>query len=164
MQARYRTEADIAIIELFGRVEIESAESFKKDCLQRLQGHKVIFDLAGLNFVGSTGILAFLEALQDFAMQNPNMFKMCYVGSEFRKIFAATSLSCIEIFENLQMAIVAYQVIETTENRAAQVVPFKREASIFKDLDIVETAVAQAEELQFENKTSVEVVLENKNN
>lgn len=162
MQARFRQEADIAIIELFGRVEIESSDSFKKNCLEKLQGQKVIFDLAGLNFVGSTGILAFLESLQDFAMQNPHMFKMSHVGSEFKKIFAATSLSCIDIFENIQMATAAYNVIETTENQVGHAMPFKREASIFKDLDMIETAVAHAEELQFENKIITEQVFENK--
>ncbi len=139
MQARLKTEADIKIVELFGRVEIEGSESFKQNCLNALVGQKVIFDLAGLNFVGSTGILAFLEGLQDFAMQNPNRFKFCHVGSEFKKIFAATSLNCIEIFESLQMAITAYQNIETTQNVAVEMIPYKRDASIFKDLDIIET-------------------------
>ncbi len=138
MQARFKTEADIQIIELFGRVEIEGSESFKQSCLNTLVGRKVIFDLAGLNFVGSTGILAFLEGLQEFAMQNPNRFKFCHVGSEFKKIFAATSLNCIEIFESLQMAVVAYQNIETNQNTATELIPFKRDTSIFKDLDIIE--------------------------
>jgi anti-anti-sigma factor len=164
MQARFRQEADIAIIELFGRVEIESSDSFKKNCLDKLQGQKVIFDLAGLHFVGSTGILAFLESLQEFAMQNPQMFKMSHVGSEFKKIFAATSLSCIDIFENIQMAVTAYHMIETTENQVGHIMPFRREVSIFKDLDIIETAVAQAEELQFDNKTLTEQIFENKDN
>ena len=139
MQARLKNEADIKIVELFGRVEIEGSESFKQNCLNALVGQKVIFDLAGLNFVGSTGILAFLDGLQDFAMQNPNRFKFCHVGSEFKKIFAATSLNCIDIFESLQMAVAAYQNIETVQNTAVELIPFKRDASIFKDLDIIET-------------------------
>ena len=112
MQARIKTEADIRIVELFGRVEIESSESFKQNCLNTLVGQKVVFDLAGLQFVGSTGILAFLEGLQDFAIQNSNRFKFCHVGSEFKKIFAATSLNCIEIYESMQMAVSAYQNLE----------------------------------------------------
>ena len=138
MQARFKNENDIKIVELFGRVEIEASESFRANCLNGLQGQKVIFDLAGLNFVGSTGILAFLESLQDFAMQNPNRFKFCHVGSEFKKIFAATSLNCIEVFESLQMAVTAYQSIQTSDNVVAEPIPFKRDASIFKDLDIIE--------------------------
>ena len=145
MQARLKTEADIKIIELFGRVEIEGSESFKQNLLKNLMGQKVIFDLSGLNFVGSTGILAFLEALQDFAMQNPNRFKFCHVGSEFKKIFAATSLNCIEIFEAMPMAVSAYQNIESTQTQAAELIPFKRDASIFKDLDIIETASEEVE-------------------
>ncbi len=138
MQARLKNEADIKIVELFGRVEIEGSESFKLNCLNTLIGQKVIFDLAGLNFVGSTGILAFLEGLQEFAIQNPNRFKFCHVGSEFKKIFAATSLACIDIFESTQMALASYQNIETSQNTAVELIPFKRDASIFKDLDIIE--------------------------
>ena len=74
MQARLKTESEIKIIELSGRVEIEGSDSFRDMLFKSLIGHKIIFNMAGLNFVGSTGILAFLEALQDFAMQNPNRF------------------------------------------------------------------------------------------
>ena len=38
----------------------------------------------------------------------------------------------------MPMAITSYQNIESTLNSAAEMIPFKREASIFKDLDIIE--------------------------
>ena len=160
MQARLKTESEIKIVELFGRVEIEGSESFKQNLLNPMLGQKVIFDLAGLNFVGSTGILAFLEGLQEFAMQNPSRFKFCHVGSEFKKIFAATSLNCIEIFESMQMAISAYQNIESNQNTAAEVIPFKRDASIFKDLDIIETP----EDSETLPNVGVQIARENESN
>lgn len=133
MQAKVQIRGEVTIVELKGRVDIEVTEAFRKQCLGALMGRKVVFDLSGLNFVGSTGILPFLESMQDFAIKNPHAYKLCQVGSEFKKIFLATSLSHIEIFENVDMAAHAYQLPVNQEALVAKMAPLQKDGSIFHD-------------------------------
>lgn len=108
MQARVIRHGDIVVIQLSGRVDVETAEPFRKTCLNHLLSEKVVFDFLSLSFVGSSGIIAFLETMQEFARQNTVGFRLSAVGSEFRKIFAASELSTVEIHDSYQAAIAAF--------------------------------------------------------
>jgi anti-anti-sigma factor len=121
MQAQIEREGDIVIVHLSGRVDVETAEIFRTACLSRLRGSKVIFDFSSLSFVGSSGILPFLETMKAFADSNPYRFKLSGLGSEFRKVFAATPLQTIEIYDNNKQAVSAY--LNPPPMVAAQAVP-----------------------------------------
>lgn len=108
MLARIAREGEVVVIHLSGRVDVETAEPFRRACLDHLLKEKVVFDLSHLSFVGSSGLLPFMETLQKFSRENPNGFKFSGVGSEFRKLFAATALASAEIYENCSHAVVAY--------------------------------------------------------
>lgn len=108
MQAKISHHGEIVVVRLSGRVDVETAEPFRKACLDHLIEKKVVFDFKELSFVGSSGILPFLETMQTFETRNANGFKFSSVGSEFKKIFAATSLQTIEIFETHLLAIQAF--------------------------------------------------------
>lgn len=108
MQARIARQGEIVIVHLSGRVDVETAEPFREACLKHLVRERVVFDFRHLSFVGSSGILPFLETMQDFAKGSSYGFKFSGVGSEFRKVFAATPLSVVEIFENEVLAVQAF--------------------------------------------------------
>jgi anti-anti-sigma factor len=107
MQAKITRDGECYVVHLIGRLDIETAQPFRKTCLEQLVGRKVVFDFNQLSFVGSTGILPFLEIMQDFARTNRNALNFCNVGSEFRRILSATSLSEIEVFDTQALAAVA---------------------------------------------------------
>ncbi len=108
MQAKITNEGECVIVHLIGRLDVETAGPFRRACLELLTDKKVIFDFKNLSFVGSSGILSFLETMQDFMKTNPKGLKFSNVGSEFRKILAATSLGAIEIFDNETQAARAF--------------------------------------------------------
>lgn len=108
MQARINRQGEVVVVHLSGRVDVETAEPFRKACLSQLVETKVVFDFKNLSFVGSSGILPFLETMQEFAGRNHNGFKFCGVSSEFRKVFASTPLHTIQIFDTHQQAIAAF--------------------------------------------------------
>ncbi|MES2966026.1 MAG: STAS domain-containing protein [Bdellovibrionota bacterium] len=108
MQARMIRENNVIVVHLSGRVDVETAVPFRDACLNRLAGQKVVFDFKALSFVGSSGILPFLETMQAFNIANPGNTKFSGVGSEFRKVFAATPLSVIEIHETATGAVHAF--------------------------------------------------------
>lgn len=105
MQARVAREGEVWVIHLSGRLDVETAEPFRKACLNHLHGKKVVFDFRMLSFVGSSGILPFLETMQEYAGKNADAFKFSGVGPEFKKVFAATPLSAIEIFDSIPLAV-----------------------------------------------------------
>lgn len=108
MQARISQEGEVVVVHLLGRLDIETAEPFKQACWKYLLNKKVVFNFRGLSFVGSSGILPFLETMQSFAEASQERFKFCEMGVEFRKVFAASPLSAIEVFEQENHAIRAF--------------------------------------------------------
>lgn len=104
MQARVSQEGDVVVVHLLGKIDLESAAQFRKICIEKFAQSQVVFNFQNLSFVGSTGILPFLETMQAFKKANSRGFKFSNVGTEFRRLFAATPLHDVLIFENFQLA------------------------------------------------------------
>ena len=105
MQAKVRTSGSFKIVDLIGQVSVESMLPFRDICLSDLLSEKVIFNLDQLHFVGSHGIMLFVQALKEFGERSSNGLKMYGVGSEFRQIFSASVRCNLEIYENEQLAV-----------------------------------------------------------
>jgi anti-anti-sigma factor len=108
MQARVKMQNEICVIYLGGRVDVETAVPFRAACLRELKGKRIVFDFSGLHFVGSQGLLPFLETLQSFHDMAPGSFKFSGVGVEFRKLFAATPLSAVEVYVTSEQAVMSF--------------------------------------------------------
>lgn len=110
MQAKVLQKNGVVIVNLEGYIDVETAGPFKEACLKSLgqAASKVVFNLEGLNFVGSTGILPFVETLNDICDQNPSKINFCKVSSEFQKVFKASPLRDVEIFNDENGAITAH--------------------------------------------------------
>lgn len=114
MQARVKIQNEICVVSLAGRVDVETAEPFRAACARELKGKRVVFDFSGLMFVGSQGLLPFLETLQAFHDQSPGAFKFSGVGVEFAKLFAATPLNVVEIHPTIDQAVLAFYIPKTS--------------------------------------------------
>ena len=83
-------------ISIHGRVNFETNEPFKEDLVRFLKDIKqdsvpknVIFDLKGLEFVGSSGITTFVQTLKSFNGALGSRPAYVNVRSEFQKIIRA---------------------------------------------------------------------------
>jgi anti-sigma B factor antagonist len=108
MQAKIRKDGDVTVVELKGRLDFETAEPFRETCNDILANSKVVFNLSGLSFVGSSGIGAFVNTLREFANRNPVAPRFCEVKSEFRKVFKATEDPRFQIFDKENEALSSF--------------------------------------------------------
>jgi anti-anti-sigma factor len=91
MKANLRKDGDLTIIEIKGYLDYESAYPLKnslQEIYSRDENSRIVFDLKGLEFVGSTGVSTFVKTLKVF---NKMRMKPCYcnVKSEFLTLFKA---------------------------------------------------------------------------
>jgi len=109
-----KLEDDVVVVALSGRVEIENAEPFYHACVQSFSkfSENVIFNMEKLSFVGSNGITPFVKAIVELSRAKEDQLKFCKVSSEFKKIFAASPLQEVEIFETQQDALDAVAKVE----------------------------------------------------
>lgn len=108
MKAIVEQEGDVFVVRLSGFLDYESLDPFRLSCLQYFSSKKVIFNLKNLSFVGSSGITPFVETMTELKGLNRDGFKFCEVGSEFRRVFAASPVSDIEIYDSEQSARLAF--------------------------------------------------------
>lgn len=108
MQARISQSGAVVVVHLLGRIDIETAESFRRVCHEKLSQSPVVFNFQNLSFVGSTGILQFLETVESFKKSNQNGLRFSNVGIEFKRLFAATPLNDVPIYENFELASLAF--------------------------------------------------------
>jgi anti-anti-sigma factor len=105
MKAKIRQDGDVTVVDLIGQIDFETVGPFRDTCAEMLQNSKVVFNLADLNFVGSSGIGAFVSTLRDFSNQNAVAPRFCHVKSEFQKIFKAEEFKSLQMFEDENMAM-----------------------------------------------------------
>ena len=118
MKAKIATVDDVVIVNLSGRINMEYTEPFREACLKEIpqRSKKIIFNLKELSFVGSNGIMPFVHTLKDLAALQETELRFCQVGSEFQKIFAASPLANVQIFENEDSAVASLRNLDFIEN------------------------------------------------
>lgn len=112
MEAWIERAGDVVVVHLRGRVDYGSTEPFRDHCVKHLSKEKVIFNLKELNFVGSIGITDFVSTVTDLANLSPAGIKFASVGSEFRRIFEASEMRNLEVYESTDRALMAFQGAE----------------------------------------------------
>lgn len=118
MKAQLSTVDDVVIVNLSGRINMEYTEPFREACLKEIprRSKKIIFNLKELSFVGSNGIMPFVRTLNDLAAQQETELRFCQVSSEFQKIFAASSLASVQIFDNQDSAVASLRNLDFIES------------------------------------------------
>lgn len=106
LQAKLEQQGDVVIIHLSGQMDYETVDSFKQQCLSQLNGENVLFSLENLNFVGSSGLTPFVEAMTEFSEASEQGLRLCGVGLEFKKLFESNQPSNqkLKIFDNIEIA------------------------------------------------------------
>jgi anti-anti-sigma factor len=108
MRAEITKNGEITIVRLEGQISFETITLFRDHCMNKLKGEKVIFDLAQLHFVGSTGITSFFEIIKDIVEMKVLDLKFCSVKTEFQRLFQAWFADNVEIYEQKEQAMNAF--------------------------------------------------------
>ena len=96
MKTQIKKIGDTMVVSMDGRLNFEAQEPLRQD-LTRLVGQtkrdtvpqKIIVDLGNLEFVGSSGISAFVQTLKEFNQRAPTKPRYCNVSSEFKRVMKA---------------------------------------------------------------------------
>ena len=107
MKTQMMQVEDICVVNFNGHIDFESADVFKLWGASFFEQKKVIFNLEGLSFVGSCGVMPFLETLVKLSTDNPKRAKLCGVGSEFLKVFESKGLCKMQIYDSQTEALQA---------------------------------------------------------
>jgi anti-anti-sigma factor len=90
MHAKIKKVGAATVLELKGNIDFETAKPFREQCSLLLKKSeatpKLIFNMKGLKFVGSSGLSSFIQTLKDLNHLKTKP-RFCGVGSEFKKMF-----------------------------------------------------------------------------
>ena len=109
MEANFEMRGEVLVVELKGRLDFETSEPFRRTCLEKLLREKVVFDLKALNFVGSLGLKDFVDTMDHMSQQSQPGVRFCGVSSEFRRLFEASGLAGLTIYESRDKALESFR-------------------------------------------------------
>ena len=90
LRASVLNQGEITVIALEGKLDFENQEVLRENIVKLTRsGKKVVVDMEGLSFVGSSGITHFIRSLYELQERGLNVPSLCNVKSEFRKIISA---------------------------------------------------------------------------
>lgn len=90
LRASLLNQGEVTVIALEGKLDFESQDVLRESIINLTrQGKKVVVDMEGLNFVGSSGITHFIRSLYELQERGMSVPHLCNVKSEFRKIISA---------------------------------------------------------------------------
>lgn len=94
LRASLMNQGEITVIALEGKLDFENQDALRESILSlSRQGKKVVVDMEGLSFVGSSGITNFIRSLYELQERGFNVPHLCNVKSEFRKIISAYDIN-----------------------------------------------------------------------
>lgn len=122
MKTEIRKSGDTIIVSMGGTLDFETAIPLREELASVIrhtrkytQGTgasargpadlKIIFNFEELEFVGSSGISSFVQALREFNAAAPSRPRYCNVKSEFRRVIKAfDDEQAFEFFDNEERA------------------------------------------------------------
>ncbi len=91
-----KKNGDTIVVKMDGKLDFETCVPLREDLSKLLDQttsektvRKIIFNLENLDFVGSSGISSFIQALKEFNETSPTKPRYCHVKNEFRRIIKA---------------------------------------------------------------------------
>ena len=96
MRTKFSETESYILVDLSGQMNYESIDSLKSVCKQNISGKRVIFNLEQLKFVGSCGIVDFIDLLKTF---EATKLHLCSVTTEFQRLFIASELQIASYHE-----------------------------------------------------------------
>ncbi len=112
MKTLIKKTGNTIVVSMDGKLDFETAVPLREDLNRLIRqtktdtvATKIIFNLEKLDFVGSSGISSFVQALKDFNHGSAIKPKYCHVKTEFQKIIKAFDESeGFEFHENEERA------------------------------------------------------------
>lgn len=112
MKTQIKKNGDTVIVSMDGKLDYETHLPLREDLDQIIHNThtdsaptKIIFNLEKLEFVGSSGISAFIQTLRDFNSSSPTRPRYCNVKSEFKKVIKAfDEAELFDFYENEERA------------------------------------------------------------
>lgn len=112
MKTNIRKAGDTLVVSIDGKLDYEASDVLKQDLGEIIRNtmsdetpRKIIFNMEKLDFVGSSGISSFVQALKEFNANLPTKPRYCSVKSEFQKVIKAFDESDgFEFFDNEERA------------------------------------------------------------
>lgn len=113
MKTQIKKNGDTVIVSMDGKLDFETHLPLREDLNKIIRKSpesdsvpkKIIFNLENLEFVGSSGISAFVQALREFNSTAPTRPRYCNVRNEFKKIIKAFDESDLfEFYDNEERA------------------------------------------------------------
>lgn len=90
LRASLLNQGEVTVIALEGKLDFENQDVLRDSIITLTrQGKKVVVDMEGLNFVGSSGITHFIRSLYELQERGLSVPHLCNVKSEFKKIINA---------------------------------------------------------------------------
>ena len=108
MEAKVKSQGEVTIITIQGSLEIERTQPFREVCLKHFLNKKVVFNMESTNFVGSTGLQAFLDTIKTITEENQHGLKVVGLKAEFRRIFQDLEYQKLQIHESEGAAMAAF--------------------------------------------------------
>jgi anti-anti-sigma factor len=112
LKATVTNKRGVSLVTFEGQLDFSLPNKLRerlKELYKSKKNQKIVFDLAGLEFVGSTGIKPFIQMLDEF---NKKGMKPRYVGlsAEYERLFKAfQGKKAFTILEDKQTAIKSYK-------------------------------------------------------
>lgn len=95
MKTQIKKIGDAIVVTIDGRLDFETAVPLRENLNALMRKthtdsvSKIVFNFEKLEFVGSSGISSFVQALKEFNANAPTKPRYCNVKSEFRRVFKA---------------------------------------------------------------------------
>jgi anti-anti-sigma factor len=118
LRASLVNQGDITVIALEGKLDFENQDILRESIINLTrQGKRVVVDMEGLNFVGSSGITHFIRSLYELQERGMKVPALCNVKSEFRKIISAYDVNReFAIHETREAAVTGFFRAGTNES------------------------------------------------
>jgi anti-anti-sigma factor len=120
MKAEIKKIGDTIVVSVGGKLDYETQEPFKEN-LKKVAAAaartdstptKIIFDMEGLEFVGSSGITQFIQTLREFGATTDHKAHILKASNEFKKVMKAYDEDHTFEFNDLESAPPAKPLLE----------------------------------------------------
>ncbi len=108
MDAKLDQCGEVMVITINGRLDIDKTKPFQEACFKNLLDKKVVFNLQPLNFVGSTGIQNFFQALKEINSKNKFGLRIAGMTVDFQRLWTIQQ-DAMAIYENTQVAVKSFE-------------------------------------------------------
>src|SRR3954468_14382443 len=112
MKTEIKKVGDTIVVSMDGKLDFETAGPLRENLGKLIRQaktdsvpRKIIVNCENLEFVGSSGISSFVQALKEFNANAPIRPRYCNVKSEFKRVIKAyDEMDIFEFHENVERA------------------------------------------------------------